>query len=86
MPSFVTRMFTPSNSDSQSGAEYNEMFNAMQPSPMPAAPTPEDANAKAKEAADKKRRMRLLAGGKTLLDEGNVSGGGTGGAKTLLGS
>ena len=85
MPSFVTRMFTPSNSDSQSGAEYNEMFNAMQPAPMPAAPTPEDANAKAKEAADKKRRMRLLAGGKTLLDEGGVDGG-TGGAKTLLGS
>ena len=83
-PSFISRMFTPSNSDSQSGAEYNEMYNAMQPSPMPAAPTPEDANAKAKEAADKKRRMRLLAGGQSILTDAAPGGGGN--AKTLLGS
>jgi hypothetical protein len=49
------------------------------------APIPEDAEAKAKAELEKQRKMRALAGGKTILAEGapvlsNNAG------KTLLGS
>ena len=52
-------------------------------SQAPPAPTPEDAQAKAKEAEAKKRRLRSLAGGKTLLTSETPTLGG--GGRTLLG-
>ena len=53
--------------------------------PMASAPTPETADTAAKDAEVKRRRMRALSGGKTILtSEGAASSGGAG--KTLLGS
>lgn len=86
---FFTRMFTPSKSDNQSGEQFNAALMANHPAPLPAAPTPEDAAGAAAAELEKKRRMRALAGGQTILAsnakptlEGTV---GTA-PKTLLGS
>jgi len=84
---FIARMFTPSKSDQQSGEQYNAAYNAQQQA-LPRTPTPEDAAGIAATEMERKRRMRLLAGGQTIL-AGNAKPtleGGTGGAKTLLGS
>lgn len=52
---------------------------------LPAAPTPEDAEAKAREEAERQKRIRLLAGGKTILaSEGPILSSSAG--KTLLGA
>ena len=84
---FVARWFTPSDSDNQSGAEYNAAYNASGagkiPS-LPSAPTESDAKGKAAEEMARMRRMRAMAGGKTILTSEGM-GEGTGG-KTLLGS
>ena len=89
--SFIARMFTPSKSDSQSGAQYNLAYNAAQrasaPPAVAPAPTPEKAQNAARIAAEKQKRIRALAGGKTLLSQESpilTPGGST--AKTLLGS
>lgn len=81
---FVAKWFTPSKSDGQSGAEYNAQYNAMQPPATPAAPTATDAKATAAEELARQRRMRALAGGKTLLTSESPTLGGSG--KSLLGS
>lgn len=57
--------------------------------PAPAltpAPTPEAADNSAQAAVEKMRRIRALAGGKTLLTSESPILSGTTGAKTLLGS
>jgi len=52
--------------------------------PMPTAPTPTDAKETARLEGEKLRRIRAMAGGKTILTS---EGMGTGsGLKTLLGS
>ena len=85
---FVARWFTPSKSDSQSGAQYNEAYNIAQrasaPPPTPAAPTDADAKARAAEEVKRMKRMRAMAGGQTILTSEAPSLGG--GGKTLLGS
>lgn len=81
---FVARWFTPSDSDQQSGAQYNEQLNASQPPATAAAPTDAASKKTAAEEIARLRRMRAMAGGKTLLTSEGM-GSGTGG-KTLLGS
>lgn len=82
------RWCTPSDSDSQSGAQYNEAYNAAQraaaPPPLPAVPEEKDAKGKAAEELARLKRMRMLAGGRTLLTSEGPTLGGTG--KTLLGA
>jgi hypothetical protein len=53
---FITRMFTASDSDNQSGAQYNAAYNAAH-MPMPEAPKGSDAS----DLAQKKVRARRLA-------------------------
>jgi hypothetical protein len=53
--------------------------------PLPSAPTPVAAQESAQALVEKQRRMRALAGGKTLLTTESPVLGGTGG-KTLLGA
>ena len=61
--------------------EQERLDKLLQPEP---APTPEDAEGRAREAEIKKKRLRSLAGGKTLLtSEAPTLGSG---GKTLLGS
>ena len=88
---FFARMFTPSKSDNQSGEQFNQAYNAAQQAqaPLPAAPKPEDAAGVAAAEVERKRRMRMLAGGETVL-AGNAKPtlGSSGGSspKSLLGS
>lgn len=51
----------------------------------PEAPTPEDAKEKARLATEKQRRIRALAGGKTILSSSGPTLS-SGAGKTLLGS
>jgi hypothetical protein len=85
---WLCRAFTPSKSDNQSGAQYNEVFNATStPAPvLPPAPTADDSKAKAAEEIARMKRMRAMAGGKTILtsEAPVLTSGGSG--KTLLGS
>lgn len=53
---------------------------------IPAAPTPEGASESAKAATEKMKRMRALAGGKTLLASAGPALSSTTGSKSLLGS
>jgi hypothetical protein len=53
--------------------------------PLPSAPTPVAAQESAQAQVEKMRRMKAIAGGKTLLTSEAPVLGGTGG-KTLLGS
>ena len=84
---FVQRWFTPSDSDQQSGAQYNEAYNAAStPAPaLPAAPTEGDSKAKAAEEIARMKRMKAMAGGKTILTSEAPTLGGSSG-KSLLGS
>jgi hypothetical protein len=84
---FVARWFTPSKSDNQSGQQYNEQYNAQQQAntPLPPAPTSDDSKAKAAEEIARMKRMRAMAGGKTILTTDAPVLSGSGG-KTLLGS
>ena len=53
----------------------------------PAAPTPDDSKEKAKAEMDKQKRIKQLAGGKTLLSsESPILSSTTTGSKTLLGA
>ena len=49
-------------------------------------PVPEDAKAKAKQEADKQKRIRSLAGGKTILSQQGPALSSTTTSKSLLGS
>ena len=82
---FVARWFTPSKSDNQSGQQFNEQYNASQAPALPATPTDEDAKGKAAEEIARMKRMRAMAGGKTILTTDAPVLSGSGG-KTLLGS
>ena len=81
---FVGRWFTPSKSDNQSGAQFNEQYNASQPPALPAAPSPDNAKAKAAEEIKRLKRMRAMAGGQTILTQDAPTLGGSG--NSLLGS
>ena len=85
---FVGRWFTPSKSDNQSGAQFNEQYNAQQqanaPAPLPATPSDDNAKAKAAEEIKRLKRMRAMAGGQTILTQDAPTLGGSG--KSLLGS
>lgn len=67
MANFVTRMFTPSKSDNQSGAQYNAAYNAAS---LPAAPSITDAQAKGLEAtlAKKRKLSKTILTGPEGLD------------------
>lgn len=80
MAQFISRMFTGSKSDNQSGSQYNAAYNAAS---LPAAPSMADAAAKGQEATlAKKRKMTktLLTGPQGLENIGFESE-----RKTLLG-
>ena len=85
---WLCRAFTPSKSDNQSGEQYNAAYNAAStPAPvLPAAPTDTDSRAKAAEEVARMKRMRAMAGGKTILtsEAPVLTSGGAG--KSLLGS
>lgn len=79
MANFISRMFTPSKSDNQSGAQYNTTYNALS---VPTSPTITDATAAAKEATlAKKRKMSktILTGSEGLDTNFDTT------KKTLLG-
>ena len=49
------------------GAVSSAQNRTPKPQDLPAAPSPVDAAAKAKEEADRQRRIRALSGGNTIL-------------------
>lgn len=59
------RWFTPSDSDQQSGEQYNAMYNAMQPTPMPEAPKVDNESEKAEKA--KRDKLRASASSKSVF-------------------
>ena len=84
----IVRMFTPSKSDNQSGAQYNAAYNAGQQAAaaaMPAAPTVDQSLAAAQVQADQRRKTILASGGTTATGAAGM-GLPTTQQKTLLGS
>ena len=91
---------TPEGKGRKGGDILNTLFNparlggifdkkkvepvATTPSPSAVVPTPEDAEKKARSEIERRRRIRALAGGDTMLTAESPLGGSE--AKTLLGS
>ena len=84
----IAKMFTPSKSDNQSGAQYNAAYNAaQQASALPPAPSPDTALADANTQADQRRKTILATGGDTNKTSGGAILNPTAVAtKSLLGS
>ena len=59
MMEFITRMFTPSDSDNQSGAAYNAAYNEATRNNMPMPEAPKQADAS--DLAQKKVKARRIA-------------------------
>jgi len=68
------------------GGKEKSSTPPVQVQPLPTAPTPTSVEESAQALAKKRRKMRALAGGKTLLTSEAPVLGRTGGGRTLLGS
>lgn len=69
-----------------SGGNKESSASAPAVAPLPSAPTPETAQNAAQAAIEKQKRMRALAGGKTILTSAAPTLSNTTGGKSLLGS